>query len=99
MELVKKCFLNVLFYKFVAPGIEIDTKTGKTVGYVYCGDALAGMFSLSDACRTGVADAVTELKSLGVKTAMLTGDSQSAAMHAQEQVQLILFYFACYCQF
>ncbi|CAL9223571.1 unnamed protein product [Arabidopsis halleri] len=68
------------------PETEIDTKGGKTVGYVYVGERLAGVFNLSDACRSGVSQAMKELKSLGIKTAMLTGDSQAAAMHAQEQL-------------
>ncbi|CAH8359151.1 unnamed protein product [Eruca vesicaria subsp. sativa] len=68
------------------PEIEVDTKGGKTVGYVYVGERLAGVFNLSDACRSGVAQAMKELKDLGIKTAMLTGDNQDAAMHAQEQL-------------
>ncbi|XP_050217200.1 putative inactive cadmium/zinc-transporting ATPase HMA3 [Mercurialis annua] len=64
----------------------LDKNSGKTVGYVYSGATPAGIFSLSDACRTGAAEAVRKLKSMSVKTAMLTGDSQAAAMHAQEQL-------------
>ncbi|XP_057748626.1 putative inactive cadmium/zinc-transporting ATPase HMA3 [Arachis stenosperma] len=59
---------------------------GKTTGYIYCGATPVGFFSLSDACRTGVPEAIAQLKSLGIKTAMLTGDSQGAAMQAQEQL-------------
>ncbi|KAE8664964.1 Cadmium/zinc-transporting ATPase HMA2 [Hibiscus syriacus] len=44
-----------------------------------------GIFSLSDACRTGAAEAVNELKSMGIKTALLTGDNQTTAMNVQEQ--------------
>ncbi|KAJ6857695.1 hypothetical protein NC651_039191 [Populus alba x Populus x berolinensis] len=44
---------------------------------------------LSDSCRTEVAEAIKELKSLGIRTAMLTGDSEAAAMYAQEQVKLL----------
>ncbi|XP_019058760.1 PREDICTED: cadmium/zinc-transporting ATPase HMA3 isoform X1 [Tarenaya hassleriana] len=66
--------------------IEVDNKGGKTVGYIYVGERLAGVFNLSDSCRTGAVQAMKELKSLGVKTAMLTGDNQDAAMHAQEQL-------------
>ncbi|CAH8305185.1 unnamed protein product [Eruca vesicaria subsp. sativa] len=68
------------------PEIEVDTKGGKTVGYIYVGERLAGVFNLSDACRSGVIQAMKELKDLGIKTAMLTGDNQDAAMHAQEQL-------------
>ncbi|EOA15977.1 hypothetical protein CARUB_v10004075mg [Capsella rubella] len=68
------------------PDIDVDTKGGTTVGYVYVGETLAGVFNLSDACRSGVAQAMKELKSMGIKTAMLTGDNQASAMHAQEQL-------------
>ncbi|ESQ54202.1 hypothetical protein EUTSA_v10024341mg [Eutrema salsugineum] len=68
------------------PDIDVNTKGGKTVGYVYVGETLAGIFNLSDACRSGVAQAMKELKSLGIKTAMLTGDNQASAMQAQEQL-------------
>ncbi|WZZ24468.1 hypothetical protein YC2023_007869 [Brassica napus] len=68
------------------PDIDVDTKGGKTVGYVYLGETLAGVFNLSDACRSGVAQAMKELKSMGIKTAMLTGDNQASAMHAKEQL-------------
>lgn len=62
------------------------TKEGRTSGYVYSGGALIGTFGLSDNCRSGAADAIKELKSMGMRTALLTGDSKSAAMHAQEQL-------------
>ncbi|CAN1329741.1 Cadmium/zinc-transporting ATPase HMA2, partial [Linum perenne] len=58
-----------------------------SIGYVYCGGNLAGTFSLSDTCRTGVKEAIAELKSTGIRTAMLTGDSQAAAIHAQQQLE------------
>ncbi|PKI53589.1 hypothetical protein CRG98_026039, partial [Punica granatum] len=59
---------------------------GKTVGYIYLGADLVGMFSLSDECRTGVIEAIRELKSRNIRTVMLTGDCQAAAMNAQNQL-------------
>jgi Cd2+/Zn2+-exporting ATPase len=53
---------------------------------VVCDGDLVGAFSLSDDCRTGAAEAIRELRSMGIKTVMLTGDSRSAAMRAQEQL-------------
>uniref|UniRef100_A0A2N9HJF4 HMA domain-containing protein n=1 Tax=Fagus sylvatica TaxID=28930 RepID=A0A2N9HJF4_FAGSY len=67
------------------PTLEGDVEGGKTIGYIYSGATPAGIFSLSDACRSGVQDAIRELKLLGIKTAMLTGDSHAAATHVQEQ--------------
>ncbi|CAM8888800.1 unnamed protein product [Rhodiola kirilowii] len=65
---------------------EVETMEGKTIGYIYTGTTLAGVFSLSDACRSGAAEAVNELKTMGIRTVMLTGDSQAAATHAQTQL-------------
>lgn len=56
------------------------------MGYIFAGSALVGIFSLSDECRTGVVEAITKLKLMKIKTAMLTGDNQEAALHAQSQV-------------
>ncbi|KAG5527967.1 hypothetical protein RHGRI_028782 [Rhododendron griersonianum] len=45
---------------------------GKSVGYIFLGSAPAGIFSLSESCRTGVREAINELKSMNIKTVMLT---------------------------
>ncbi|KAG6649196.1 hypothetical protein CIPAW_07G195800 [Carya illinoinensis] len=68
------------------PALEGNMKEGKTIGYIYCGSTPVGIFCLSDACRSGVAEAIREMKLLGIKTAMLTGDRHAAAMHVQEQL-------------
>ncbi|XP_010048587.2 putative inactive cadmium/zinc-transporting ATPase HMA3 isoform X1 [Eucalyptus grandis] len=65
--------------------IETDTN-----GFIYTGQRLVGKFSLSDACRTGSMEAIDDIKSLGIKTAMLTGDSQAAARSAQSQLDYAL---------
>lgn len=79
-------YLIISVSKCSVPTLEGFAKEGKSVGYVYCGGTAAGIFMLSDTCRSGVADAIKELKSLGIRTAMLTGDSVAAAMHTNEQV-------------
>ncbi|KAF2586688.1 hypothetical protein F2Q70_00034265 [Brassica cretica] len=68
------------------PDSEADMKGGKTIGYIYIGEKLTGSFSLLDGCRHGVAQALKELKSLGITTAMLTGDNRDAAMSIQQQL-------------
>ncbi|WOG98143.1 hypothetical protein DCAR_0417484 [Daucus carota subsp. sativus] len=68
------------------PTIGDDEMEGKSIGYIFSGSFPAGIFSLSDVCRTGVKEAIQELKSMGIKTAMLTGDHQAAAKHAQDQI-------------
>ncbi|KAL0346880.1 UNVERIFIED_CONTAM: putative cadmium/zinc-transporting ATPase HMA4 [Sesamum calycinum] len=68
------------------PNLEGYDVEGKSVGYVFLGPSPAGIFCLSDACRTGAKEALKELKSIGIKTVMLTGDSCTAAKHAQAQL-------------
>lgn len=72
--------------QFTVPTVEGYGKEGKTVGYIYSGGTPVGIFTLSDACRSGVVEAIKELKSLGIKTAMLTGDSHAAAMQTHGEV-------------
>ncbi|KAI4376819.1 hypothetical protein MLD38_014535 [Melastoma candidum] len=67
-------------------GVKDSTGDGRTVGYIFSGSTEVGIFSLSDTCRTGAEEAIRKLKSLGLRTAMLTGDSQAAAMNAQNQL-------------
>ncbi|ESW10814.1 hypothetical protein PHAVU_009G240000 [Phaseolus vulgaris] len=52
----------------------------------HCGPTLVGVFSLVDTCRSGALEAIEELKLLGVRSVMLTGDSSQAAMYVQSQL-------------
>ncbi|XP_022929621.1 putative inactive cadmium/zinc-transporting ATPase HMA3 isoform X1 [Cucurbita moschata] len=67
--------------------LEEEMKPGQTLGYVFCEEMAVGSFGLSDSCRSGAKEGMEELKSLGIKTAMLTGDCSAAAMHAQQQLE------------
>ncbi|KAL5225909.1 hypothetical protein ABZP36_012548 [Zizania latifolia] len=69
---------------------DMKDMKGVTIGYVSCNKELIGVFTLSDACRTGSAEAIKELRSLGIKSVMLTGDSTAAATYAQNQLGNIL---------
>lgn len=77
------------FFEFLDPEIEGFAKDGKTIGHIYCEGILIGTFTLSDECRSGVIEALKELKKLGIKTAMLTGDNQASALYIDEQVNLV----------
>ncbi|ONM52502.1 Cadmium/zinc-transporting ATPase HMA2 [Zea mays] len=69
---------------------ETDGLKGVSIGHVICDGDLVGKFSLSDTCRTGAAEAILQLRSMGIKSVMLTGDSAAAAKHAQEQLGGVL---------
>ncbi|CAI9096934.1 OLC1v1033198C1 [Oldenlandia corymbosa var. corymbosa] len=68
-----------------APKLEGDIYEGKSVGYVFSGSTPVGIFCLADNCRIGAKEALKELQSMGIKTAMLTGDCSAAAKHAEDQ--------------
>ncbi|XP_028773726.1 cadmium/zinc-transporting ATPase HMA3 isoform X2 [Neltuma alba] len=72
------------------PASQGDIPVGKTTGYIYSGAKPIGLFSLTDACRSGAQEALGQLKSLSIKTSMLTGDSQAAAMQAHDQLGHVL---------
>lgn len=80
---------NRLILKILVTNMD-DKEGGVTIGYVISDSVLVGVFTLSDTCRTGSAKAINDLKSLGIKSVMLTGDSTAAATHAQDQVHDIL---------
>ncbi|KAF5790860.1 putative hydrolase [Helianthus annuus] len=68
------------------PTNESENNEGNSIGYIFLGSTPAGIFSLSDSCRIGVKEALEELKFMGIRTAMLTGDCQDAADYAQNQL-------------
>lgn len=78
-------------FSYVKPfeftGLNLEEKTnGMTVIYVFSNEVLVGWFSLSDTCRTGAVEAIKDLKKLGNKVVMLTGDSWGSASTVQRQV-------------
>jgi len=59
--------------------IEAENKKGKTIIYVLSKDEILGVFALADLIREESRQAVNELKNMGVKVAMITGDSKNVA--------------------
>jgi Cu2+-exporting ATPase len=52
---------------------------GKTVLYVVAGEGLLGAFAVEDEIRPESSEAVNELHRLGIRVAMITGDSKTVA--------------------
>ncbi|MBI4992026.1 MAG: heavy metal translocating P-type ATPase [Candidatus Harrisonbacteria bacterium] len=63
-------------------------RQGKTINYVIIGDQPAGVIVLADIIREESKEAVKELKNLGVRTAMLTGDSEEVAHWVANELQI-----------
>lgn len=69
---------------------KVDTlsKEGKTVIHVISNKKLLGSIALADIIREESREAVQTLKQLGIKTAMITGDSEDVAVWVAKELQL-----------
>jgi Cu2+-exporting ATPase/Cu+-exporting ATPase len=61
--------------------IEKLQKEGKTVVLVKIQNSLAGLIAISDTIKENAIEAINSIKKAGIKTIMLTGDNQKAAIH------------------
>lgn len=59
--------------------IEEESRKGKTIIFVIKGEKLAGVMALADLIRTESRQAIKVLKDMGIKSAMITGDSADVA--------------------
>ncbi|MBU2980898.1 heavy metal translocating P-type ATPase [Lentibacter algarum] len=57
---------------------------GKSVSYIALDGEFAGVLAVSDALKPSAVETVKALQGMGVKTVMITGDSQAAAEHIAE---------------
>lgn len=71
--------LNIKIPENIKNEIEEENKNGKTIIFAMQGNELLGIFALSDIIREESRQAIGELKKLGVKVAMITGDSENVA--------------------
>jgi Cu+-exporting ATPase len=63
----------------VAAAAEAAQRNGRTVMIVSRGVRLLGLVAVADALKPGAAEAVAELRRLGVEAAMITGDNRPTA--------------------
>lgn len=68
--------------------IKLAAKEGKTEVYLLRGSEIIGVLALADQLRDESLVAVRTLKNLGIKTAMITGDSQDVASYVAKQLGL-----------
>ena len=73
-----------------ARGAELAA-SGKSLIYVAAGSTLVGIAAFSDTLKPGSKKAVAELKQLGIKTCMITGDHADVAEIVARQVGVDLF--------
>ena len=95
---VNGCAIAIGNRRMIGKAAEVhDAETleaqGKTVLFVAEGDRLLGMLAVADTLRPEIADAFTQLRSLGVqRIEMLTGDNERVA--AALATQLAISYHA-----
>lgn len=65
---------------------------GKTVTAMSCGGEICALIAISDTMRTDAPDAVAELKNMGVKVIMVTGDNPRTAAYVAEQTGIDEYY-------
>lgn len=63
-------------------------KEGKTEVYLLRNNSVIGALALADIIRPESIKAVTQLKELGIKSAMITGDSEAVASYVAKQLKL-----------
>ncbi len=67
---------------------QILMEQGKTVVFVLVNKKLTGAIALSDLIREESKQAILELKNMGIKTIMLTGDNQKVAKYVAQELGL-----------
>ncbi len=65
--------------------VESLTSAGKSLVYVAAGTALVGVAAFADTLKPGSAAAVAELRRIGIKTCMITGDHANVASVVAQQ--------------
>jgi Cu+-exporting ATPase len=62
------------------------TAAGKSLVYVAAGNTLVGIAAFADTLKPGSVNAIAELRRLGIKTCMITGDHEDVAAIVAKQV-------------
>jgi Cu2+-exporting ATPase len=68
--------------------IDKFSKSGMTIVFVIIDNKLAGIIALADIIRKESREAISELKKFGIKSAMLTGDSEDVAKWVANELQI-----------
>lgn len=72
----------------IAKLVKQAAKEGKTEVYLIIGEKVIGAIGLADIVREQSKQTIAKLKSMGVKTAMITGDSNEVAAYVSKQLGL-----------
>ena len=76
---------NIDFSKYVDKAEKLEAD-GKTVMFVAVNNEFMGMVAVADTLKEGSAEAITQLRKMGIQVAMITGDNQRTAQAIASQV-------------
>ena len=74
--------------EFLKPEIETLQKQAKTVMVVAIDEQVKGLIAVADIIKEGSVEAIREIKALGLKVAMITGDNPQTAHAVAQQVSV-----------
>lgn len=72
----------------IAEKVSLAAKQGKTEVYLISNDQVVGAIGLADQIRDEAKAAIKSLHQLGIRTAMITGDSEDVAKYVTKQLGL-----------
>ncbi|RPH71338.1 HAD family hydrolase, partial [bacterium] len=88
LKLVSPGYLKEHHIELPDPWIETITRQGKTVVFLLEEDKPVGALALADIIRKESKEAITRLKSMGIRCMMLTGDNRFVARWVAEEIGL-----------
>jgi Cu2+-exporting ATPase len=88
IRLVGQNYLKEKNIKIDNEKINTLIKEGKTIAYLLSEDKLIGAIALADLIREESKEAIENLKALGIKCIMLTGDNKQVAEHVSKELGL-----------
>lgn len=78
--------------KHIAEALRAAARQGKTEVYLIKDRTVIGAIALADQIREEAKETIRSLNSMGIQTAMLTGDSKEVAQYVAQQLGLSTFY-------
>ncbi len=76
----------------IAARSQALAEQGKTEVYIIKGDFVIGAIGLADIVREESFETIQALKHMGIKTAMITGDSEHVAAYVAEDLELDMYF-------
>lgn len=83
---------NLIVPTEIANAVKQAAKEGKTEVYLIANNKVIGALGLADMVREQSKQTIATLKSMGIKTAMITGDSDEVAAYVSKQLGLDQFF-------